>query len=91
MLAIQQLAAGRSNAVGVVTLATGARGDVRSPTENCAAGSTPLLTPGAASAAAEIGNGTLFVKRGRERLVHHQATPTPPSPGRTLLYGAPVG
>ena len=44
VLAMQQLAAGRSNAVGTVTLVTGRRPPC-APTANCAAGSTPLLTP----------------------------------------------
>jgi hypothetical protein len=30
-------------------------------TANCAQGSTPILTPASASAAAEVGNGTIYV------------------------------
>jgi len=60
VLAIQQLAAGRSNAVGMVTLATGAATTMVSD-KNCALGSTPLLTPATANAAAEVGNGTMYV------------------------------
>jgi hypothetical protein len=60
ILALQQLAAGRSNAVGSVTLAIGAATTVVAD-KNCAAGSTPILTPTTASAAAEIGNGSMYV------------------------------
>lgn len=60
VLAIQQLAAGRSNAVGSVTLATGSSTTTVS-TPNCATGSTPILTPATASAAAELGGGTMYV------------------------------
>ena len=60
VLAIQQLAAGRSNAVGSVTLATGAS-STTVPTANCAAGSVPILVPASANAAAEVGNGTMYV------------------------------
>jgi hypothetical protein len=50
VLAIQQLAAGRSNATGSVTLATGSA-TTTVTTTNCAAGSTPILTPASANAA----------------------------------------
>jgi len=60
ILALQQLAAGRSNAVGSVTLAMGAA-TTAVIDKNCAAGSTPILTPTTATAAAEIGNGTMYV------------------------------
>lgn len=60
ILAIQQIAAGRSNAVGTVTLASsGATTTVTD--KNCAAGSTPILTPTTANAATEAGNGTMYV------------------------------
>ncbi|HEY3792960.1 MAG TPA: hypothetical protein VGM09_14090 [Bradyrhizobium sp.] len=84
VLAIQQLAAGRSNAVGVVTLATGAAATVVTD-RNCAAGSTPLLTPATANAAAEIGTGTLFVSavaNGSFTISHANSAAT----GRTFLY-----
>lgn len=63
ILALQQLAAGRSNAVGTVTLAPGASTTVIVPTQSgmIAVGSKVLLTPTTASAATEIGNGTMFV------------------------------
>jgi len=59
-LAINELASGRSNATGSFTLAAGATATtVAAPT--CGAGSVPILAPTTANAAAEIGNGTLFV------------------------------
>jgi hypothetical protein len=84
VLALQQLAAGRSNAVGIVTLATGAAATVVTD-RNCAAGSTPLLMPTTASAAAEIGNGTLYVSavaNGSFTLAHANSAVT----RRTFLY-----
>lgn len=58
---IQQLASGRSNAIGVVTLAASAASTtVTDP--NCAAGTTILLTPATAHAAAEIATGgTMYI------------------------------
>ena len=59
-LAINELASGRSNATGTFTLAAGATTTtVSAPT--CGAGSVPLLVPTTANAAAELGNGTLYV------------------------------
>ena len=59
-LAINELASGRSNATGKFTLAASATATaVTAPT--CAAGSVPILMPTTANAAAEIGNGTLYV------------------------------
>jgi hypothetical protein len=58
--AINQLAQGRSNAVGSFTLAA----SVASTTvtaQNCGSGSFVLLMPKTANAAAEIGNGTLYI------------------------------
>ena len=84
VLALQQLAAGRSNAVGTITLATGVATTVVTD-KNCAAGSTPLLTPVTANAATEIGNGTLFVSavaNGSFTLTHASSATT----GRTFLY-----
>jgi hypothetical protein len=84
VLAIQQLAAGRSNAVGMVTLATGAATTVV-PDKNCALGSTPLLTPITANAAAEVGNGTMYVSavaNGAFTITHANSSTT----GRTFLY-----
>jgi hypothetical protein len=84
VLALQQLAAGRSNAVGTVTLATGAATTVVND-KNCAAGSTPLLTPATASAAVELGNGTLYVSsvaNGSFTIMHASSG----AAGRTFLY-----
>ena len=60
VLAIQQLAAGRSNAVGTVTL-TASAANTTVTDNNCASGSTVLFTPTTANAAAEIGNGTMYL------------------------------
>jgi hypothetical protein len=57
---IIQLVQGRSNANGRVTL-TPSAGSTVVPAVNCAVGATPILTPLTADAAAEIGNGTLYV------------------------------
>jgi hypothetical protein len=63
ILAIQQIAAGRSNATGTVTLTANVATTTVTPTQtgSIAAGSTPLLTEMTANAAAERGNGTLYV------------------------------
>jgi hypothetical protein len=84
VLAIQQLSAGRSNAVGTVTLATGAATTVVTD-KNCAAGSTPLLTPTTANAAAEVGNGTMYVSavvNGSFTITHANSATT----ARMFLY-----
>jgi hypothetical protein len=84
VLAIQQLAAGRSNAIGTVTLAIGAPTTVVTD-KNCAAGSTPLFTPTTASAATELGNGTMYVSaiaNGSFTVTHANSATT----GRTFLY-----
>jgi len=59
-LAINELASGRSNATGAFTLATGAA-MTTVPAPTCGAGSVPLLVAMTADAAAEIGNGTIYV------------------------------
>ena len=84
VLAIQQLAAGRSNAVGSVTLATSSSTTTVS-TPNCAAGSTPILTPATANAATELGNGTMYVSavaNGAFTITHANSATT----GRTFLF-----
>lgn len=59
-IALQQLEQGRSNAAGLCTLAAGAAATiVKAP--NCAATSKVFLFPATAHAAAELGNGTIFV------------------------------
>ena len=53
--------------------------------KNCAAGSTPLLTPVTANAATEVGNGTLYVSavaNGSFTITHANSATT----GRTFLY-----
>jgi hypothetical protein len=84
VLALQQLAAGRSNAVGSVTLAVGSP-STTVQTSNCAAGSTPILSPASAAAANELGNGTLYVSavaNGSFTISHANSATT----GRTFLY-----
>lgn len=84
VLALQQVAAGRSNAVGSVTLATGSP-TTTVTTANCAVGSTPILTPASASAAAEVGNGTIYVSavtNGSFTITHANSA----TAGRTFLY-----
>jgi hypothetical protein len=84
ILALQQLAAGRSNAVGSVTLATGAS-TTTVTTLNCATSSTPILTPATANAATEVGNGTMYVSavaNGSFTITHANSATT----GRTFLY-----
>jgi hypothetical protein len=83
ILALQQLAAGRSNAVGSVTLAAGASTTVVAD-KNCSAASTPILTPATAAAAAELGNGTIYVSavtNGAFTLTHVNS-----AAARTFLY-----
>ena len=59
-LSIQQLAAGRSNACGTVTLTANAASTVVTAL-NCGVDSVPILVPTTAHAATEIGNGTLYI------------------------------
>jgi len=59
-LAINELASGRSNAIGTVTLMAGAT-TTTATAPTCAAGSVPILAPTTANAAAELGNGTLYI------------------------------
>jgi hypothetical protein len=84
VLALQHLAAGRSNAVGSVTLATGSA-TTTVTTANCAQGSTPILTPASANAAAEMGNGMMYVSavaNGSFTITHTNSA----TAGRTFLY-----
>lgn len=60
ILSLQQLAAGRSNAVGSVTLTTSATTTTVTD-NNCASGSVPILIPTTANASAEMGNGTIYI------------------------------
>ena len=84
ILAVQQLAAGRSNAVGQVTLATGSATTVVNDA-NCAPGSSVLFTPVTANAAAEAGNGTMYLSSVSNKsftITHANSGTT----GRTFLY-----
>lgn len=84
VLALQHLAAGRSNAVGSVTLATGST-TTTVTTANCAQGSTPILTPASANAATEVGSGTMYVSavaNGSFTITHANSA----TAGRTFLY-----
>jgi hypothetical protein len=58
--AINELAKGRSNAVGTVTLTANAASTMVAA-QNCGGGSVVLLSPLTAHAGAELGNGTIFV------------------------------
>jgi hypothetical protein len=81
---LQQLAAGRSNAVGTMTLAVGAASTTVTDM-NCAAGSVPILVPSTANAATEVGNGTVYVSavtNGAFTITHANSATT----GRTFLY-----
>lgn len=60
ILSLQQLAAGRSNAVGSVTLTASATTTTVTD-NNCAAGSVPILIPTTAHASAEVGAGTIYI------------------------------
>ena len=86
VIAIQQLGAGRSNAVGSVTLTTGAATTVVTTLPGlCSTGSTPILTPTTANAAAEVGNGTMYVSSvglNTFTITHANSATT----GRTFLY-----
>lgn len=85
-LAIQQLAAGRSNAVGTVTLTTGsATTVVTTATGTCAPGSVPRLVPTTANAATEYGAGAWYISSvGVDTFtITHTNSATA---GRTFLY-----
>lgn len=59
-ISIQQLAAGRSNAIGIVTLTA----NVATTTvtdKNCATGSVITPMPTTANASAEVGAGTMYI------------------------------
>lgn len=84
ILAIQQLGAGRSNAVGAVTL-TVSVATTTVTDNNCASGSVPILVPTTANAAAEVGNGTMYVSAVANKsftITHANSATT----GRTFLY-----
>lgn len=58
--AIGELAAGRSNATGTMTLAASAASTTVTD-QNCAAGSVVIPIPTTLHAAAELGNGTMYL------------------------------
>jgi hypothetical protein len=87
ILSLQQLAAGRSNAVGMVTLATGSATTVVTPkgVGSCAIGSTPILTAMTATAAAEVAGGNIYISavaNGSFTIAHTNSAIT----GRTFSY-----
>ena len=86
VLAIQQLAAGRSNAIGSVTLSTGSATTVVSTaTGICAPGSVPILIPTTANAATEFGAGSLYISSvgvNTFTITHVNSATT----GRTFMY-----
>lgn len=87
ILSIQQLAAGRSNAVGTVTLTTSSATTVVTPTQKgtVAPGSTIILMPTTANAATEFGAGTWYFSNiGLDTftITHVNSATT----GRTFLY-----
>lgn len=86
MQAIRDLFAGRSNAVGSVTL-TANQATTAVTARNCGPDSKIYLTPTTANAAAEIGAGTLYVSAvaaGTFTLTHANNAQT----DRTYLWGA---
>jgi len=87
VLAIQQLAAGRSNATGTVTLTVNVATTTVTPTQtgSIAAGSTVMLTPITANAGTEFGSGNWYVStvtNGSFTITHTNSATT----GRTFLY-----
>jgi hypothetical protein len=87
ILAIQQLAAGRSNAVGTVTLTVSVATTVVTPTQSgmISPSSNIQLTATTANAAAEVGNGTIYVSSvGKDTftITHANSATT----GRTFMW-----
>jgi hypothetical protein len=83
-LAIQQLASGRSNAVGTFTC-TQNQATTTVTDANCASGSTVLYMPTTANASAEIGAGTIYigtVSNGSFVVTHANSA----TAGRTFRY-----
>lgn len=84
VLSLQELASGRSNAVGTFTLTTGAASTTVTDS-NCAAGSTVIPIPTTANAAAELGNGTMYLSAVANKsftFTHANSATT----GRTFKY-----
>lgn len=86
ILAIQQLAAGRSNATGTVTLTVSSSTTaVTTATGTCAPGSVPILVPTTPAAATEFGFGSLYISSvGKDTFtITHVSSATP---ARTFLF-----
>jgi len=84
---IRDLFAGRTNATGEFTLAVAPATTTTVKAANCGPGGQPYLTPRTASAAAEIGGGTLWVVsvgNGAFTVAHSASAAT----DRTFGYGA---
>jgi hypothetical protein len=79
---IRELFEGRSHAVGSVTLTTGAA-TTTVASDLCGEGSKIILTPRTANAAAEIGNGTMYVSsvKAKQFIITHANSGTT---GRTF-------
>ena len=87
ILALQQLAAGRSNAVGTVTLTPNAGTTVVAPTQSgmIAPGSNVHLEPTTANAAAERASGNMYVStvaKDTFTITHTNSATT----GRTFMW-----
>jgi len=87
ILALQQLAAGRSNAVGTVTLTTNAATTVVAPTQSgmISASSNVILTATTANAAAEFASGNIYVStvaKDTFTITHTNSATT----GRTFMW-----
>lgn len=83
-LSISELASGRSNAVGSVTL-TANTTTTTVTDSNFASGSVPKLEPTTANAAAERGNGTMYISaraNGSFTITHANNAQT----DRTFIY-----
>jgi hypothetical protein len=83
---VRELFEGRSNTVGRFTLTANAASTTVTAA-NCGVGSTVLLTPTSAHAAAEVGNGTIYVSavaNGSFTLTHASNSQA----DRTFLYAA---
>jgi hypothetical protein len=84
--AVRELFEGRSNAVGTFTLTANAASTTVTA-QNCGAGCTVLSFPKTANAAAEIGNGTMYigtVNNGSFVVIHANNAQT----DRTFRYAA---
>lgn len=84
IMSLTELASGRSNAFGSVTLTVSAATTTVSD-KNCSAESTPILAPTTANAAAEVGNGTIYISavaNGSFTITHANSATT----GRTFRY-----